>query len=299
MLLAMAVLGCEPEVTALPMSLRELRARGLPFESADCGGAPSDRIGIAPALLDRHYPTRARRPVAAALVNDLRQAIMALPAPIARAFDRHVCRVLLVTGLRVTGTLEMLEHDPGRGVIVLNLDYLEQSADAWMSAKEAAFFEADAGLSIVAHMAAESDRAALLEFLLTHELGHVLHSVFADDPTVERLLDISWPRQDSLAELDLFAYARLRDEDPLGGHLVEPFYQMLAASSFPSLTAAAHPNEDFADSLSTYAHAVLSGRRWAIEVYRGEARTAWLDSCWTEARCREKRALIEEFISRF
>lgn len=299
MLLVMLVLGCEPEVTALPMSLRELRDRGLPFVSGDCGGAPPDRVGIASSWLDRHYPTRASRPVTAALVRDLRQAIIALPAPIARAFERHVCRVMLVTGLRAAGTLAMLEDDPSRGIIVLNLDYLEQSADAWMSAKEASFFAADAGLSIVAHMAAEPDRAAFLGFLLTHELGHVLHSAFADDPTVERLLFISWPRDDGLATLRLYPYAQLRDQDPLGAHLVEPFYQMLAASSFPSLTAAVNPNEDFADSFSTYAHAVLSGRPWGIEVYRGEARTAWLDSCWDQARCREKRAVMEEFLSRF
>ena len=293
------VLGCEPEVTALAMSLSELRGRGLPLQSADCGGAPSERIGLASTLIDRHYPTRARSPVPAAVLRDVRQAIAALPPPIANAFERHVCRVVLVTGLRVAGTLRMLEDDPSRGLILLNLDYLEQSADAWMSAKEASFFEADAGLSIVAHMAAESDRAALLEFLLTHELGHVLHSAFDDDPTVERLLDISWPRQDSLAELGLYSYARLRDEDPLGEHLVEPFYQMLATSSFPSLTAAGHRNEDFADSFSTYAHAVLAGRPWAVEVYRDEARTAWLDSCWDQPRCSEKRAALEEFLSRF
>jgi hypothetical protein len=298
LLLALA-LGCEPEVSALEMSLYELRARGLPIDSADCGGAPAERIGMAPALIDRHYPTTARRPVPAAMVRDLRQAIGALPAPVARAFERHVCRVVLVTGLRVAGTLSMLRDEPSRGVIVLNLDYLGQSADAWMSAKEASFFEAEPGLSIVAHMAAESDRAALLEFLLTHELGHVLHSVFFDDPTLQRVLDISWPRRDNLIGSPLFAYALLRDESPLGAHLVEPFYEMLAASSFPSLTAAGHRNEDFADSFSSYAHSVLSGRPWAVEVYRGDARTVSFDSCWDEARCSDKRAALEEFLSRF
>jgi hypothetical protein len=293
------LLGCEPDVTALEMSLHELRARGLPLDVADCGGAPSDRIGMVPALLDRHYPVTALRPVPTALVEDLRQAIGALPPAIARAFDRHVCRVVLVTGLRVAGTLEMLENDPSRGVIMLNLDYLDPSADAWMSAKEASFFEAEAGLSIVADMAAPADRAAFLEFLLTHELAHVLHSAFDDDPTVLRLLDVSWPRQDDLAALRPYPYAQLRDESPLEAHLVEPFYQMLAESSFPSLTAASNPNEDFADSLSTYAHAVLRGRPWAVEVYRGDVRTAGIDSCWDEPRCREKRALLEEFLSRF
>lgn len=297
MLLALA--GCEPEVTAVAMSLYDLRDRELPFESADCGDTPSESIGFAPALVDRHYATRERRPVSAALVRDLRQAIGALPPPVARAFERHVCRVVLVTGLRAAGTLKMLEDDPSRGVIVLNLDYLELSADAWMSAKEASFFEAEAGLSIVAHMAAESDRGALAEFVLTHELGHVLHSVFDGDPTLERLLDISWPRKDDLAGFRSYAYAELRDQKPLSAQLVEPFYQMLAASSFPSLTGAGHRNEDFADSLSTYAHAVLSGRPWAVEVYRGEARTARLEACWDEARCREKRAALEEFLSRF
>jgi len=293
------VLGCEPEVSALQMSSFELPAHGLPLLSTDCDGAPSERIGMAPALIDRHYPTRARRPVPEAVVRDVRRAIASLPAPVARAFERHVCRVVIATGLGAAGTIDMLEDDPSRGVILLNLDFLQQSADAWMSAKEASFFEAEAGLAIVAHMAAESDRGALPEYLLTHELGHVLHSAFVEDPAVERLLDISWPRQDSLAGFYLRGYAQLRGESPLGAHLVEPFYRMLAASSLPSLTAAANRNEDFADSFATYGHAVLSGRPWAIEVYRGSERTAGLESCWDEARCYEKRAALEELLSRF
>jgi len=274
-------------------------AYDLPFESADCGGAPAERVGMDPAFIDRHYPTTARRPVSQALVRDLRRAIADLPLPIARAFDRHVCRVVLVTGLRSAGTLKMLDDDPSRGVIVINLDYLGQSADAWMSAKEASYFEPEAGLSIVAHMAAESDRGALPGFWLTHELGHVLHSAFSEDPAVERLVGLSWPRTDSMAGLGLIPYAALKDESPQSAQSVEPYYRMLAESSFPSLTAAAHRNEDFADSFATYAHVVLSGRPWSVEVYRGDERTARLDPCWEEARCSAKRVALEDFLARF
>jgi hypothetical protein len=297
--LLLVVSGCEPEVTAIEMELYQVTATGSPFQSTDCGGGPTERVGMEPAFIDRHYPTTAQRPVSQDLAFDLRRAIVDLPLPIAGAFARHVCRVVLVTGLRSAGTLKMLEDDPSRGVIILNLDYLEQSADAWMSAKEASFFEPEAGLSIVAHMAAEPDRVALLQFLLTHELGHVLHSALTEDPAVERLVGLSWPRTDGLAGRGLIPYAGLRDESPLGAQLVEPFYRMLSESSFPSLSAAAHRNEDFADSIATYAHAVLSGRPWSVEVYRGSERTAWLDACWDEARCSEKRDALENFLERF
>jgi hypothetical protein len=289
--------GCEPDVSALQLSL--LDARALEVSSAGCGIAPSERLGVEPAWLDDHYPTTARRPVPAALVRELRQPIATLPGPVARAFARHVCRVVLATGLGAAGTLKMSRDDPSRGVIVLNLDYLEQSADAWMSAKEASFFEPDAGLTIFAHMAAESDRGALLGFLLTHELGHVLHSALYEDPEVERLVAISWPRQDALAGLRLVPYAALRGQAPLAAALVEPMYEMVAASSLPSLTAAAHETEDFADSVATYAHDVLRGRPWSVEVYRGNERSAQLGSCWREPRCQDKRAALEALLARF
>ena len=291
--------GCEPERLAFEAELADLRDLGRAPLLDSCEKAPTDRIGLDSEFLDGRYPRTPRRLVPPQTLQALRRAIERLPAPVARAFERHVCRVVLVTGLRVLGSIAMLKDDAERGLIALNLDYLDQSADTWMSFKEASFFSPAPELAIVGHLAPDEDRGALLEFVITHELGHVLDSAFNESSEVAAFHAISWPRDDTLESLRLVPYAELRDWKPVQDRWVEDLYRFVASSSFPSLTSLSNPNEDFADSLALYVHVVLAGRPFNVRVYRSDMLTAQLDSCWNEPRCAEKRRALEAILSRF
>jgi hypothetical protein len=290
--------GCEPERLALEAELSDLRTLSAAPLRDSCEKAPADRIGLDAEFLDERYPSTPRRPIPPQTLQALRLAIERLPPPVARAFERHVCRVVLVTGLRVLGSIAMLKDDAERGLIALNLDYLDQSADAWMSFKEASYFSPAPDLAIVGHLAPDEDRGALLEFVITHELGHVLDSAFNERPEVANFHAISWPRDDSLESLQLVPYAMLRDWKPVQDRWVEDLYRFVATSSFPSLTSLSNRNEDFADSLALYVHVVLAGRPFHVSVYRGDVLSAQLDSCWNEPRCEEKRAALEAILAR-
>lgn len=133
-----------------------------------------------------------------------------------------------------------------------------------MTFKEESFFAESAALGIVGRMSAADteSRRAHLDYVLIHELGHILDQVLGDDDLggaehIARLRQVSWPRTDACRDLRLVPYADIRGDPPLGDGDAEPLYDVIAASSFPSLTAAMSAGEDFADSLAIYAHDVL------------------------------------------
>jgi len=297
--LGLLLAGCDSERLALEVDLSDVYSLSAAPLGESCQRPPVDRIGLDAELLDERYPRTPRRPIPPQTMQALRRAIERLPPPVAQAFQRHVCRLVLVTGLRVLGSIVMSKDDPEHGLIALNLDYLDQSADAWMSFKEASYFSPAPDLAILGHLAADEDRGALLEFTITHELGHVLDSVGSESPEVGAFHEISWPRDDSLEGLRLVPYAQLRDWKPVQDRWVEDLYRFVATSSFPSLTSLSNRNEDFADSLALYVHVVLAGRPFSVRVYRGDVLTAQLDSCWNEPRCEAKRTALEAILSRF
>jgi hypothetical protein len=301
--LAIMAGACGRDVVAL-QSGRELREQLAQLDfRALCQRPVTERISIPEAAWEEGYGVQRWRAVPQSLLDDVRAAIQALPQPLARAFDRHVCSVVFFTGFRVTGSIERLARDPSRGIILLNIDNLDRSADSWMSFKENSFFAENAGLGIVGRLSpadAESRRAHI-DYVLIHELGHILDHVLGDNALggsdlIERFRQISWPRTDPYRDSRLIPYADIRGDAPLGDGEAEALYDVIAASSFPSLTSAMNAGEDFADSLAIYAHEVLLGRPWQVEVYRDGELARRLDSCWNEPRCAEKRGVLEALL---
>lgn len=266
-----------------------------------CRKAKRDRIGLPAELLSHNSGEDVRTTVASDLANDLRAAIAELPAPLAHAFDRHVCSVVFVTGLGATGVTAQLASEPSRSVILLNVDNLDRSANAWVSFKESSFFSEAHGLAIVGKMTERPDksRQVLLGYLIAHELGHVLRDALPNDPHIASFDRACWPRKDAFKDLSLRPYAALHGADSLHEINLEPLYDFILASCFPSLTAAMNPGEDFADSLALYSHSVLLGRPWQVSVYRDGELSRRLESCWREPRCAEKRQALERFLDGF
>lgn len=300
-LLGLCAGGCseaEPH-RSLPYD-RELSRRLATADAewpAACERVPTERVGL-PAALVREPQQRRVDP---ALSADLVQAIEQLREPFASLFRRHVCAVVLVHGAPMTGTLALVDGVADRGIILLNVDNLTPPNGDWLALKESSVFAPAPGRVLRGTMAwpDESWRPALLDFLLVHELAHVIENLHPDDPLISAFLRLSWPRRDALAHTPLVHYPGRLGREPLPDELLEPYYDLIAASAFTSPAAIANGKEDFADSVSTFMHTMQRGRPYRLDVYRHGQHTRQLGTCWEEARCAEKRRVLEALLDKW
>lgn len=291
--------GCseaEPQQLSFPYGpeLPRRLAGGSPEWSAACERRPAERVGLPPAL--RREPQQ--RAVDPALVTDLVRAIEELREPFARLFRRHVCAVVLMHDAPMTGTLALVDGAPNRGIILLNVDNLTPPDGDWLALKESTVFASSPGRVLRGTMAwpGESPRPALLDFLLVHELAHVVENLHPEAPLITAFSRLSWPRRDALALTPLVHYPARLGKEPLPDQLLEPYYDLIASSAFPSPAAIANGKEDFADSVSTFMHTMQRGRPYQLDVYRHGRHTRRLRTCWEEARCAEKRRVLEDLL---
>ena len=74
-------------------------------------------------------------------------------------------------------------------------------------------------------------------------------------------------------------------------------YDNLERTNFATLYAVTSPGDDFAESFASYVHTVLMKKPFAIRIYQHGKLVKVYRSCWDEARCAEKRKLIERFLN--
>lgn len=310
---AAATGGCEERPPQISLAYDDELSRRLVARSAHwpgaCARAPEDRVGLplamsAAALLRDSAANEADSRIAtvpADLVQEMVTVVRQLPEPFAKLFRRHVCAVVWMHAAPMTGTLRLLAGDAQHGIILLNVDNLQSSPDEWLSFKEASVFEPNPDREIRGTMTAPGDegRTALLEFLLVHELAHVLDTVFRDDPLILEFKRVSWPRNDALARVRTMHYAQDRGGEPLPDAELETYYDVTSAEAFSDPSATDNELEDFAESVSSYLHGVLRGRPYKLEVLRRGQLVRTLSLCWGQERCREKQRILEQLLRRW
>jgi hypothetical protein len=193
------------------------------------------------------------------------------------------------------------------------------TANAWATWRENTPFVPNAGHSLRARIAsdAQDHRKGAIQYILLHELGHVFSTTAKVHP--------SWARRPKdLAPAEEFPYFRLswladRGADRyvslydgvfrerskvlyyLGARLqaseMEPIYAQLERTNFPTLYAATHPGDDFAEAFANYVHVVLMRKPFAIEITRNGRVVKTYGPCWNEARCAEKRRILESLLA--
>lgn len=266
-----------------------------------CALPPEERVGVPEALRAEVQEASLARPVAADLVLDLKQVIQGLPPPLARMFARHVCSVVLVHEASSSGTLTLFRNDWERGLIVLDVDKIQLSPNDWITFKESTPYALAPQQRIVGKLAEPADnvRSTLLEFLIVHELAHVIDSVGRDETLIASFEHVGWPRTDELAWARLVHYPERLERPPLSEHLVAPYFELIATGPYTSPAAVTRADEDFGDSVATYVHTVVRGRPWQLELYRDGVLQRRLTACWTEPRCYRKRLLLEMLLERW
>ena len=73
-------------------------------------------------------------------------------------------------------------------------------------------------------------------------------------------------------------------------------YRQLQNTSFPTLYAATNWGDDFAESFANYVHVVLAKRPFEILVEQDGVTQLKYGACWEEARCQEKRKILEAYL---
>jgi hypothetical protein len=255
--------------------------------------------------------------------REVRSALERLPAPVLAGVDARLLGIYLVEGLGSTGFTDIADRDsaPHHAFIVLDAGVLAGlKANAWATWKENTPFAADPTRRLQARIEADPQdtRENAIQYILLHELAHVLavdgniHPDWARSPREVKpqerypFFDLSWridraadrytTRWDAAfaqrAKVAYYVGARLTGADLL------PTYENLARTDFPTLYAATHPADDFAESLASYVHVVLLARPWSVTITGADGVAHTFGSCWDEARCQRKRALLEAILAR-
>ena len=289
------------------------------------------RIGAAPAPLiefleldnlDQGYTEKPRAPALADdFMRDVRAAWAGLPEQVRRPLAAKLVGIYLVDAMGSSGWSEEVADADGRvvaGVIVLDAGVLAgQRANAWATWKENTPFKPRAGYRLDARIedAAQDNRVQAIQFILLHEMGHVLAMGGDIHPSPNAapkdvpdhppypFFNLSWSvnRNGKYASrFDATFQQRREVVYYLGAKLdaarMPQVYTQLEATSFATLYGATNPFDDFAEAYVTYVHTVLMGKPYAVRIYVGDSLQQTFTACWDEARCAPKRRIIEDLL---
>ena len=255
---------------------------------------------------------------------DVQNAFETLPAQMKALLSSKLAGIYFLAGLGGTGFTNAVYNDNGKpvaGFIVLDAEVLSrQVANSWATWKENTPFKPDPKFHLEAELeaAGQNTRQAAIQYIMLHELGHVVsigenfHPPWALPPQFVPSLasypftSLSWRLSD-----DRNKYVTLFDNNfkqrtnvvyyfgaQLDAEEMVPSYSMLESTNFPTLYAATRPGDDFAESFVSYVHTVLMKRPFSIRIYVKNKIAKTFEACWDQARCREKRKILDQLFNR-
>jgi len=292
----------------------------------------TERIGPAPAelveylTLDNIINGYANKPRAAILsaefISDVRNAFAEIPVPVQRLLAQKLAGIYFVEDLGGSGFTEQIyaASKPVAGYIVLDVSVLQnRTANNWATWKENSPFMAspDFKLNAIIEEASQDNRKQAIQYILLHELGHVLDidgninpnwntapkdantianypffhlswKISKDNNRYETVFDQSFPQRK-----DVVYYFGAKLPATEMGHV----YETLEHTNFTTLYAAKNPHDDFAEAFVTYVHTVLMGKPFEITLSSGGKISKVYKSCWTEERCAAKRKILEHLLN--
>ena len=288
------------------------------------------RVGAAPAelvtylTLDNIAAELPNRPQAAEIpvdfMKDVNDAIAELPPIVKSLVEKKLVGIYFVKDLGGTGLTDYVYggwFSRDAGFVVLDIDVLtKQTANAWATWKENTPFRANAAYKLEAQIETEDgdNRKNAIQYILLHELGHIIsigenvHPRWDGPPSSAEKFPfaaLSWKLlatdKQYASRYDDFFFRERTDVRYYFGAKIDaqrmlPLYGLLLDTNFPSLYAATHPGDDFAESFVSYVHTVLQRRPWEIRLYADGKLAKTIPSCWEEKRCAEKRGILEQIL---
>ncbi len=291
----------------------------------------AQRIGPAPPevvrllLLDNLFHGYPERPHVSVLKDDMRAdviaALEAVPEVVKRRLGDRLAGILFMDDFGGTGFTDAIADEHGKKTkawVVLDPQVLEKrTANAWATWKENTPFKPDGHHALTATIEKPADdiRRQAIQYILLHELGHVLAvggpfhpdwnlAISAIPDERYPFFDLSW----SVDRKNNVYASRFDAELPerksvvyyFGAKLeaasMETVYDHLARTNFPTLYAATHPGDDFAESFASYVHVVMMGKPFEIVISNDGRVVKRYGACWSEQRCAAKRRILEDFL---
>ena len=324
---------CAPTDKACALAaLRGHPAKALAFWQKALEMPVERRTGPAPAavvdllvldVIANGFPNRPRESVVEEdLASDFRQALAEIPEQVTRRVSPKLAGIYFADDIGGTGFTEIVRDSRGVAVaafVVLDPSVLrKRTANEWATWKESSPFKPDArfALSATIEKPANDTRRQAIQYILLHELGHVLSAGARVHPDWN-LAPANVPKQGQYPFFDLswsidwranryvtaFDYSFPERTDVvyyfgarLPGSAMTSVYEALERTSFPTLYAATHPADDFAESFASYVHTVMMGKPFEIAMSENGQVAKRYGSCWAEVRCAEKRRIIEAIL---
>ncbi|MCE9640926.1 MAG: hypothetical protein K8S22_12400, partial [Betaproteobacteria bacterium] len=194
----------------------------------------------------------------------------------------------------------------------------KRNANAWATWKENTPFVARPGFKLTAEIESQegNNRKNAIQYILLHELGHVLpigenfHPFWGippkDVPPAENYpyFGLSWAvDRPNNQYVTLFDASFLQRKDivyyfgaKLAADQMVATYDNLERTNFVTLYSATRPGDDFAEAFASYVHTVLMRKPWEIRIYANGKLAKVYGPCWREARCAEKKKILERFL---
>jgi hypothetical protein len=299
---------------------------------ADLAQPVIERIHAAPSFLVEYlnmdnvlngYPERPRAPMLdAAFRKDMEDAVRELPPQVLRVIGRKLVGIYLVEDLGGTGFTDMVTDAGGQpvaGFIVLDAAVLARhTANAWATWKENTPFKPDAAWQLQARIedGAADNRKNAIQYILLHELGHVLaigsdiHPPWWIDPKEVPagadfpFFNLSWTLDRETNKISPLAAHDFEQRKStayyfgakLDGAAMQPTYEALERTGFASLYGSTSFGDDFAEAFASYVHVVLMGRPWEITLWRDGQRVKTVAACWGQPRCAGKNDYLEKML---
>jgi hypothetical protein len=292
----------------------------------------AERIGPAPRELveilaldniAHGYPNQPRTVKPAPdFTDDVRRALEELPASVRRKLEPRLAGIYFIEDIGGTGYTDQInaaDGSPAGGFIILDpLVLRSHTANSWATWRDGTPFKPGTAhrLEETLEDAAQDNRKNAIQYILLHELGHVLAiggpfhpdwNIAPKDVKSTRefpFFELSWtiPAGESRYATRFDAAFPQRGNiayyfgPKLAGNEMVAAYEALERTNFPTLYAATSPGDDFAEAFANYVHTELLKRPFEIRLYDGARLEKRYGPCWSQARCAEKRKILEDLL---
>lgn len=256
-------------------------------------------------------------------IQDITDALKELPAEVKNLFTSKLAGIVLVNDLGGTGYSEIIKDPSGNsvaGFIVLDSKALDQKANQWATWKENTVFHTtyDVAINVTIENPLENNRKNAFQFILLHELGHILSigeqfhppwgvtlSTAMRNLTPYRFTRFSWtmsPNHDSLISLfDTTTFPSRKQihfyfgpKKPASDAV--SIYKQLETTNFVTLYGATNVFDDFADGFATYVHSILMHKPYEIVISVKGKPVQSFQLCWQKSRCHQKKQFFDQLI---